>query len=163
MFIFAGSCPEYSSPDVRNVGETLYQHMANNGTCVHGYHSNHQETENFYYNWTRLEDVNPAVLNQTSSKDLEPFTYQSNTGNLGMAGYVGMYPGGGYVATLGRFRHKVEARLDELRGRRWVDRSTRALISDVITYNANTNLFTRIRVLMEQTPLGYMLIQSQTR
>lgn len=46
---------------------------------------------------------------------------------------------------------------------KWIDRLTRALIIDVMTYNANSNLFSRVRVLMEQSAIGTFFIRSQTR
>ena len=44
-----------------------------------------------------------------------------------------------------------------------VDRLTKALIMDVVTYNVNTNLFTRIKIVVEQSSVGTMFIGNETR
>ena len=134
-----------------------------NGRCVKPYDDSEEETRDFYPNWTLHENVDSVLINQTNHKDLEPFGFQKNTGHLGTMGFLSVFPGRGYVATLGSYKNKAIRKLDKLKEQGWIDRLTKGLIMDVLTYNANTNLFTRIRIVVEQSSMGYMFIGNETR
>ena len=62
-------------------------------------------------------------------------------------GEIDTYYGGGYTVELFP-RWKNSAILNDLKKRRWLDRFSRALITEFTIYNTATNLFTSVRMLV---------------
>ena len=68
-------------------------------------------------------------------------------------GMISTYSGGGYVIILEPGRSNTK-RLWILEQNRWIDRNTRAVITEFTTYNAQSNLFTIVTLLAEFPATG---------
>ena len=124
------------------------------------FNTGHEETRNFKTDWTLITNDSYEAKSRTELA----FIYQDHSGGSYVAGLHGIYPAtGGYVATLGTYMSKVTKILRSLKENNWIDRLTKALIIDTVTYNAYTNLFTRIRVIIEQPSIGNTAIQGKIR
>ena len=127
--------------------------------CVGMFSGSREETRHFQPNWTHL-------LHDTTESDNAveiAFTHQKVEGGFHIRGQHGNYPPRGYVATLGQYSKKIQESLNMLKKSNWVDRLTKALIIDVVTYNGNTNLFTRIRMIIEQPSIGNLVVSGHIR
>ena len=120
----------------------------------------HEERGNFKTNWTLITNDSYAAKTRTELA----FIYQEHSDGSYVDGLHGIYPAtGGHVATLGNYMSKVTKVLRSLKENSWIDRLTKALIIDTVTYNAYTNLFTRIRIVIEQPSIGNTAIQGKIR
>ena len=130
-----------------------------NSKCVGMFSGSGEETRHFQPNWAH-------VLNDTSEANSAveiAFTHQKVEGGFHIRGQHGNYQPRGYVATLGQFSRKIQGALNMLKKTNLVDRLTKALIIDVVTYNGNTNLFTRIRMIIEQPSIGNLVVSGHIR
>ena len=119
-----------------------------------------EERRNFKTNWTLITNNSYEAKTRTELA----FIYQDHSDGSYVAGLHGIYPAtGGYVATLGNYMSKVTKVLRSLKENNWIDRFTKALIIDTVTYNAYTNLFTRIRIVIEQPSIGNTVIHGKIR
>jgi hypothetical protein len=71
-----------------------------------------------------------------------------------MTGEFAFYPGGGYVATLGRTRKNSLAVLEFLTHNSWFDEHTRAIFIDFTLYTADTNIFSVFKLMVEISAVG---------
>jgi len=72
-------------------------------------------------------------------------------------GQYGTYDGGGYVADLAQYdrtNKRFINDLNELERYNWLDKATRALFIDIITYNPSVNLFSYIKLVFEMPLTG---------
>ncbi|XP_060109861.1 LOW QUALITY PROTEIN: polycystin-1-like protein 3 [Heteronotia binoei] len=69
-------------------------------------------------------------------------------------GKFAVYPGGGYLAELGRNASHANSILRALAEDKWLDRCTRAVFVEFTVYNANVNLFCAVTVMLENNGLG---------
>ena len=72
-------------------------------------------------------------------------------------GRYGTYDGSGYVADLAQYERSYgyfQTNLNELHEHVWLDRATRALFIDMLTYNPSVNLFSSIRLIFEMPFTG---------
>ena len=96
--------------------------------------------------------------------DLErAFINVDTDGGFFIEGLHGYYPSRGYVANLGKYKRKIDESINKLKENNWIDRLTKALIIDAVTYNANTNLFSRIRIVIEQPAIGNIIVHGNIR
>ena len=131
-----------------------------NGRCVRMFDSNsNEEMRHFKVNWTLVANDSYEAKTRTELA----FTQQEMSGGFYVEGLHGTYPSRGYVATLGKYTSKVTKVLNTLKESNWIDRLTKALIIDTVTYNAYTNLFTRIRIVVEQPSIGNTIIHGKIR
>ncbi|KAG5861899.1 hypothetical protein JTB14_023513, partial [Gonioctena quinquepunctata] len=74
------------------------------------------------------------------------------------------YPGGGYVATLGKNWRNSVINTNYIFHNNWIDRYTRGLFFEFLVYSPNGNLFHSVRVAFEvaTTGLVFTLFQVQT-
>ena len=121
--------------------------------------TSHEEERDFKPNWTLVSNNSYNARTRTELA----FIHQESADGFTVQGFHGFYPARGFVANLGKYMSKVLKTLGVLRENNWIDRLTKALIIDTVTYNANTNLFTRIRVVIEQPSIGNIVIQGQIR
>ena len=82
----------------------------------------------------------------------------ANTSGMGShTGQYGTYGGDGYVADLAQY-DRTNTRfindLNELEKFNWLDKATRALFIDIITYNPSVNLFSYIKIAFEMPLTG---------
>ncbi|KAG5884164.1 hypothetical protein JTB14_014083 [Gonioctena quinquepunctata] len=76
---------------------------------------------------------------------------------FGVSNYIGdfaVYPGGGYVATLGRTWKNSLININYLHHNNWIDRYTRGLFVEFLMYSPNSNLFQSVRVVFELSTTG---------
>ena len=65
-----------------------------------------------------------------------------------------VYEGGGYVANLGNSQVEASKLIAALQATHWIDQYTRAVFVEVNVFNANTQLFSMVTVLLEMLSLG---------
>ena len=150
---------EFCTTEVDN-NETGFVDFTYNGRCVRMFDSNNnEEMRHFKVNWTLIANVSYEAKTITELA----FTHQKMSGGYYVEGLHGAYPPRGYVATLGKYTSKITKVLNTLKKNNWIDRHTMALIADIVTYNANTNLFIRIRIVIEQPSIGNTVIHGKIR
>lgn len=89
----------------------------------------------------------------------KPWRYIS-TNETGMDSYTGQYgkyDGDGYIADLAQYdrtNERFTKDLNELEKYHWLDKATRALFIDIITYNPSMNLFSYLKFVFEMPFTG---------
>ncbi|KAG5883722.1 hypothetical protein JTB14_024223 [Gonioctena quinquepunctata] len=78
------------------------------------------------------------------------------TGTYSYLGKFARYPGGGYVATLGRNWKNSLINMQYIKRNNWIDRFTRWLSIEFLMYSPNSNLFQSIRVEFEMSTTGFV-------
>ncbi|XP_065660243.1 uncharacterized protein LOC105846130 isoform X4 [Hydra vulgaris] len=113
--------------------------------CISQYASASEETRDFYLNWT-----SPKQSNSTENSLKTPWSYQTwqELDGYPYATDLNTYYGGGYVIEIfPKWNNK--ALLKKVRDSRWIDRQTRALIIEFALFNAATNYFDMITMVLE--------------
>ena len=151
--LFAEFCTKLSFLEETEINLSEFTY---NGKCVKMFSTGHEETGNFKKDWTLITNDSYEAKTRTELA----FIHQENLDGLPVVGLHGIYPTRGYVATLGKYMSKITDVLKSLKENNWIDRFTKALIIDTVTYNANTNLFTRIRIVIEKPSIGNTVIQA---
>lgn len=84
------------------------------------------------------------------------FQYKSSTEvkALPYFGEYAYYNGGGYQMQLGPKQSLVIEHINELKSNTWIDGNTRAIFIDSNTFNANSKLFTHLKVVFEISEYG---------
>ncbi|XP_061188827.1 uncharacterized protein LOC133197002 [Saccostrea echinata] len=120
--------------------------------CTNDYDIETESTENFCPGWEKFNsscfDENEIIdysFQYKSSKELKSFSY------LGKYAYYG---GGGYRMQLGPKQSLVINHVNQLRSKTWIDGNTRAIFVDSNTFNANSRLFTHLKVVFEISEYG---------
>ena len=141
MRVVYGSC---------NIAREVRQFIIND--CVDAYHPGNEEKRDFYYNWNKPMIKTTDISINTQNK---PWRYQDSLtlDTYPISAKLHSYSGGGYVVELfPKFNNKVI--LDNLKGRQWIDRHTRAAIVEFAIYNAQSNYFSMIIIVFEFPPSG---------
>lgn len=71
-------------------------------------------------------------------------------------GKFAIYPGGGYIALLGRNKKNSLTNAKYLSRTNWIDSFTRCIFIEFLLYSPNSNLFNSVRVKFEISPTGYI-------
>lgn len=100
------------------------------------------------------------VLNPPMEKIWE-YTKSKEAGYSLVAGEFGVYDGGGYIAPLGRTLYNSYVNLLYVKNNIWIDSFTAAVFVEFLSYNANSNLFNAIRVIVERSVTGYFNIKTE--
>ena len=79
------------------------------------------------------------------------------------AGYLGVYSGGGFIATLDISQAVSQRVLDELQQHLWLDRLTRAIILEFTVYCANIDLFGCVTMVAERGQTGGLIHKSSVQ
>lgn len=95
------------------------------------------ENEEFHYSFLNSRD-----------DQLEPVE------DLPYTGTHGTYGAAGYYIDLGPKQSLVLRYVNVLQENNWIDRQTRAVFADLVSYNANTRLFSQIKVVFELPTTG---------
>ncbi|KAJ8920177.1 hypothetical protein NQ315_011838 [Exocentrus adspersus] len=77
-------------------------------------------------------------------------------GTLSYLGTFALYPGGGYISTLGRTIQNSVLNLNYLVRNRWIDGLTRCVFLEFLLYSPCTNLFNSVRIKFEISVTGYL-------
>ncbi|XP_065152797.1 polycystin-2-like protein 1 [Paramisgurnus dabryanus] len=78
-------------------------------------------------------------------------------------GLLSTYSGAGYYQDLTKSKIESADILEELKSNLWLDRGTRVLFIDFSTYNANINLFSVVRLVVEFPATGGAITSYQIR
>ncbi|KAK3736330.1 hypothetical protein QZH41_020801, partial [Actinostola sp. cb2023] len=88
-----------------------------------------------------------------------PFTFKSwefydssELDSMPFMAYVSTYGGGGFAAELGETRDNASKIIETLENHTWIDEHTRAVITELSTYNAVSNLFCVMSLVVEFLP-----------
>lgn len=85
------------------------------------------------------------------------YTPANATGMGSFTGQYGTYDGSGYLADLAEYVRSQERFVNdwkELEKHQWLDKATRALFIDMITFNPSVNLFSNIKLVFEMPSTG---------
>lgn len=74
-----------------------------------------------------------------------------------------MYGGGGYKLDLGPKQSLVNQYIAQLRNYSWIDGYTRAVFFETNTFNANTRLFTHMKIVFEISEYGSIIMKTATQ
>ncbi|CAH1802956.1 unnamed protein product, partial [Owenia fusiformis] len=85
------------------------------------------------------------------------YSTQGDTETYGMWGEWGWYNGGGYVQLLPLSSDEAHHQLNTLEKQNWVDRGTRAVITEYTVYNNNRDLYSSVRLLAEFSLTGEVI------
>jgi polycystin 1L2 len=117
--------------------------------CAGDYNPGEEETQGFLTNWRE----------PTSHVTKSPFVYTSaHKNDVPINGEFAAYNGGGYVAELGKSLKTAQLVLDQLFRTNWMDRLTRAVFVEAAIYNANVNLFSCLKIIIETPAFGGIYI-----
>ncbi|XP_033646725.1 polycystic kidney disease protein 1-like 2 [Asterias rubens] len=115
--------------------------------CLPSYTSDSEDTNSYNGSWRLHNAIRNYSANSAVNK-LDPWAYQEKIFST-IWGHITSYGTGGYAASLGLEETETRSFLERLRVGRWLDARTRALSVEWTVYNANTNLFAVIRLLVE--------------
>ncbi|CAF1047678.1 unnamed protein product [Adineta ricciae] len=102
----------------------------------------------------------PITLSDSTEINLkQPWRFMSKdkTGMGSHTGQHGKYDGSGYIADLAQYDRtyrRFTKDVNELERFHWLDKATRALFIDIITYNPSVNLFSYIKLVFEMPLTG---------
>ncbi|KAH1007213.1 hypothetical protein HUJ04_004479 [Dendroctonus ponderosae] len=131
-------------------------------TCRPDFHML-RETSSFSRGWKAPSDISQITTERMGN--VWKYTDSSLSGSSIYFGEYAAYPGGGYVAPLGRHLRNSLINLEYLKKHKWLDIQTRALFIEFLTYNANVNLFNGVTVIFEINAAGHVSkdLKVQTR
>ncbi|KAG5861355.1 hypothetical protein JTB14_025901 [Gonioctena quinquepunctata] len=112
-----------------------------------------QEFRDFSEGWGNINESNKfARMNWI-------WKYQTHqiAGTSDYDGEFATYPGGGYIATLGRTWKNSLTNMNYFHRNDWIDRYTRCLFLEFLMYSPNSNLFQSVRVAFELAYTGLVL------
>ncbi|CAG0912636.1 unnamed protein product [Notodromas monacha] len=111
----------------------------------------HEDKLSYCTEWRK---ASPAV--SESDCDWSEFKYSkgSKYKSLPHIGRIDTYSGGGYTFVFQGRESEIRSRLIKLRDNQWLNSRTRAVIIEFATYNAQVNLFTVAKIIIEAIPGG---------
>ena len=92
------------------------------------------------------------------------YTKSSQIDSLPYTGILNTYMGGGYIFKMNNLANnqsELKTNLLGLKKHGWIDRRTRAIFIEFITYNPNINLFSKCLFLFEFISTGQIVSSSQ--
>ncbi|XP_064635025.1 uncharacterized protein LOC135492455 [Lineus longissimus] len=117
--------------------------------CASDFDTSIEESDDFLTYWRK----------PTTTFTKSPFVYTSAQKNdIPLYGEYATFDGGGYVAELGDSSKTALLVLSQLFKKNWIDRLTRAVFVEATIYNANVNLFSCLRIMIETPAVGGILI-----
>jgi hypothetical protein len=120
--------------------------------------SNQEEDSNSYgYNWTDFNSTFESNMNLTNIYNSFQHTKAESINSYSYIGVYGTYPGDGYIFDLKGSSQELKNNLTLLKQMKWIDRQTRAIFIQMVTFNPNVNLFAYITILFEILPSGNMV------
>ncbi|XP_066139300.1 polycystin-1-like protein 2 [Euwallacea fornicatus] len=115
------------------------------------------EKDDFSRGWHDLNDLSNISTERMSNA----WRYSNDhvAGTWKQAGEFATYPGGGYVAPLGRNLKNSLVNLKYLQKHQWLDGRTSSLFIEFLIYNPNVNLFSGVTVIFEVNPAGRIMTE----
>jgi len=147
--------PRIRQLKVRNDSCTVHPDFASEiKVCYDAYSASNSETRPFG-DITQLT----TLTNETA------WTYSTakETNGSSFTGDMADYDGAGYYIDLTNDPVTTAAIVAELKKNKWIDRGTRAVLIDFTTYNANINLFSVIKLIVEFPPTGGAFASAEFR
>ena len=74
-------------------------------------------------------------------------------------GFYNTFGAGGYVVSLGHSQEEAKVTIKSLQNNDWLDALTRGVIVEFAVYNANTNLFTVAKIIIETPATGGIFLK----
>eukprot|EP00658_Telonema_sp_P-2_P025695 TRINITY_DN2034_c0_g1_i3.p1 TRINITY_DN2034_c0_g1~~TRINITY_DN2034_c0_g1_i3.p1 ORF type:complete len:651 (-),score=196.57 TRINITY_DN2034_c0_g1_i3:72-2024(-) len=106
-------------------------------------------------------DLGCYAVYSTDSNSNAPYgpdeKWQADTGNLltaSVAGRLATYPTGGFTLDFALDIANVTKGIKELEAQEWVDKATRVVFVELITYNVNYNMFSCNQIIFEYSAGG---------
>ncbi|XP_019639730.1 PREDICTED: LOW QUALITY PROTEIN: polycystic kidney disease protein 1-like 2 [Branchiostoma belcheri] len=115
-------------------------------SCLDEYTTSRVDTGSYNGSWGVAADHDYSTDNRTSPWD---YTYGDINNGFLHVGEHGVYPGGGYIATLGSTLKDSLKTLAHLRSNDWLDNRTRAVFTEAVLYNPHANLFAVVTMTTE--------------
>ncbi|CAH0555318.1 unnamed protein product [Brassicogethes aeneus] len=91
-------------------------------------------------------------------RDIWKYSKDEESKSDATSGKLNSYPKGGYVAPLGRTLSNSLVNWEHIYRYKWIDHLTRLLIFEFLSYNVNTNLFTKVNIEAEFSSTGWALL-----
>ncbi len=134
-----------------------------NYSCVDQYMNGLNKDESLY-GPDYMHNNTLANTLSTSDKSRDAWKYSSagGDGDFPFVGEISSYKGDGFRTELIVDRKTATDTLQELRDNLWIDRQTRAIFIEFITYNANSNLFSFVTLWIELPVTGGFLVGGDT-
>ncbi|KAL1514223.1 hypothetical protein ABEB36_003513 [Hypothenemus hampei] len=111
-----------------------------------------KEKGDFSRGWQPATDKSYITTERMAS--VWKYTDSKYTGSPSHFGEYATYPGGGYVASLGRHLKNSLINMKYLKKHKWLDLRTRALFIEFLSYNPNVNLFNGVTLIFEANSAG---------
>ncbi|XP_061188668.1 uncharacterized protein LOC133196830 [Saccostrea echinata] len=112
----------------------------------------------------------PSIyVNETCYDEYDPidnsFVYRTaeELKSMMYIGDFGVYGGGGYKIDLGPKQSLVNHYINQLRNFSWIDGYTRAVFIETNTFNANTRLFTHLKIVFELSEYGSIYMKTTAK
>ncbi|KAI8495088.1 hypothetical protein Bbelb_270740 [Branchiostoma belcheri] len=120
-------------------------------SCLEEYTASKLDTGSYSGNWGVARndtDHDNSTDNRTITSPWD-YTYGDISNGFLYVGEHGVYPGGGYIAALGRTLNDSLQTLAHLRSNNWLDNRTRAVFTEAVLYNPHANLFAVVTMTTE--------------
>lgn len=96
----------------------------------------------------------PITANYTPTSNAWKYRTGTELKSLPFLGRMAFYSGGGYAENLGPTLEDAKRKLQEMESNEWIDKLTRAVFVEVTVYNAYTNLYSVIFLVLEVSASG---------
>lgn len=122
------------------------------------------KSDYFSVGWLPFQTGNATCYDEYDPID-NSFMYQSaeETNALSYVGEFAIYGGGGYRIDLGPKQSLVEQYIENLKNFSWIDGKTRAVFFETNTFNANTRLFSHLKIVFEISEFGSILMTTRVQ
>ncbi|KAK3089964.1 hypothetical protein FSP39_008050, partial [Pinctada imbricata] len=127
--------------------------IMSNLQCYDDYSVFREDTTDYCEGW-ETQNCSAYVTYEHLSLESWRFTSSKDIWGMPVTGEISTYGGGGYIAELGVNLELSRMILDDLQKYEWIDRKTRAVVTEFTIYNANVNLFTYFSLLTELPEFG---------
>ncbi|XP_013391756.1 polycystic kidney disease protein 1-like 2 [Lingula anatina] len=103
-----------------------------------------------------------ASAMSNASRVTQAFVYSapSSRNDLTVYGHLDHYEAGGYMVEINSAQDSVHT-LTSLKDLNWIDRLTRAVIVELTVNNANVNVFSMVRIIVELPAMGGIFIKKE--
>ena len=131
-------------------------------SCFSPYSAANEEKRHFLHDWN-----NPLESWEMFDNESDPSFLYIDDSNMEVTfvGRLSKYSLTGYKADMGESKQVAETTIKHLQSKNWLDRFTKVLLIEAILYNANVNLFTTVKIVIEIPDTGGFLfmhdVQSQ--
>ncbi|KAJ8312335.1 hypothetical protein KUTeg_009708, partial [Tegillarca granosa] len=126
--------------------------------CSPDYDMVMEEKDNFCRGWVEYDSF---CFDENNDIDYS-YRYETDLNTMPYYGLFGIYGAGGYSVNLGPKRSLALTYARELiEYDFWIDNKTRAVIIDSVSFNANTRLFSHVKVVFELPATGGVFTSSE--